>query len=60
MPVLILFIWAAGSNAQPVVYFEEPENDLGTITQKGDRVEHVFEFENKGDQDLVIEGLVPS
>ncbi len=60
---LSLFILLAASGvsfAQPVIYFERLEEDLGTITQKGDRVEHVFEFDNRGDQDLLIEKLVPS
>ncbi len=58
---LFIFLAAIGiSYAQPVLYFERLEEDLGTITQRGDRVEHVFEFANRGDQDLVVEKLVPS
>ncbi len=57
---LLILLWASVSYAQPVIYFEKLEDDLGTITQKEDRVEHYFEFENRGDKDLVIEKLVPS
>jgi hypothetical protein len=60
---LAIFILLAANNisyAQPAIYFEKSEDDLGTITQKDDRVEHFFEFENKGDEDLLIGSLVPS
>ena len=58
---VFIFLIAGGiSHAQPVVYFEKLEDDLGTITQKEDKVEHIFEIENKGDEDLRIESLVPS
>jgi hypothetical protein len=58
---LFIFLSAGGiSYAQPAVYFEKPEHDLGTITQKEDRVEHIFEIENRGDEDLLIGSLVPS
>ena len=58
--VFILLVASVVSNAQPAIYFEKLEDDLGTITQKEDRVEHVFEFANRGDQELLIEKLVPS
>ena len=58
---VFIFLAAGGiSHAQPAIYFEKLEDDLGTITQKEDRVEHVFNFENRGDVDLLIERLVPS
>lgn len=60
LAVFILLAAGGVSHAQPAVYFEKLEDDLGTITQKEDRVEHFFEFENRGDEDLLIEGLVPS
>jgi hypothetical protein len=61
LTVFILLAAGGISHAQqPAVYFEKLEDDLGTITQKEDRVEHIFEFENRGDGDLLIEGLVPS
>lgn len=58
----VIFLLAAStvSYAQPSVYFEKLENDLGTINQREDRVEHVLEFENRGDKDLIIWSLVPS
>ncbi len=59
---MVFILLAAGSvaYAQPSIYFEKPEYDLGAITQKEDKVEHVFEFENRGDKDLLIASLVPS
>jgi hypothetical protein len=38
---------------------DKPQHDFGTITQ-ADKAEHVFEIENRGDSDLVIEKLAPS
>ena len=35
------------------IYFAETSFDFGDITQ-GDRVEHVFEFENSGNEPLII------
>ena len=60
LAVFILLAASGISYAQPAVYFEELEDDLGTITQKEDRVEHIFEIENRGDEDLLIGSLVPS
>lgn len=37
----------------PVITFEEGEFDFGDIYQ-GDKVEHVFNFENTGDTPLII------
>ena len=56
----ILFSASAVSYAEPSLYFEKLEEDLGTIKQREDRVEHVLEFENRGDKDLIIWSLVPS
>jgi hypothetical protein len=60
LSVCILLGAAAISYAQPSLYFEKLEVDLGTITQKEDRVDQAFELENRGDQDLLIENLAPS
>lgn len=40
----------------PVVTFEEDSKDFGDITQ-GDKVEHVFKFENTGKSPLVISNV---
>ena len=63
---LILFVGTLFAQDQPV--FEEPVNgakitfaeasfDFGEITQ-GDIVEHVFKFENTGNQPLVISNVM--
>lgn len=51
---------AFGVNAQetentsgPAMTFEEDKHDFGDINQ-GDKVEHVFEFENTGNEPLII------
>ncbi len=56
--LFLLFI-TTSSFATPSVRIDNPQHDFGTVTQE-DKVEHVFEIENKGDSDLVIEKLVPS
>ncbi|MTI19819.1 DUF1573 domain-containing protein, partial [Fulvivirga sp. RKSG066] len=37
----------------PVMSFEEEKHDFGDIHQ-GDKVEHVFQFENTGNEPLII------
>ncbi len=44
------------SSDGPVIAFEESSRDFGNITQ-GDKVEHVFKFENKGKTPLVISNV---
>lgn len=45
---------AEESNASgPIMSFEEDKHDFGDIHQ-GDKVEHVFEFENTGNEPLII------
>ena len=51
----LLFI-ASSSYAQPAISFDQLNYDFATIRQE-DQVEHVFEFANTGDQELVIERL---
>jgi hypothetical protein len=55
----MLLIFPALSYAQPSITFETVQHDFGTI-EKGDVLEHTFEFTNSGDQDLIIQKLVPS
>jgi len=44
------------SAASPVITFEESSIDFGNITQ-GDKVQHVFKFENTGKTPLVISNV---
>lgn len=44
------------SEDDPVITFEEASKDFGDITQ-GDKVEHVFKFENTGKSPLVISNV---
>ncbi len=57
--ILFLFFLPALSYAQPSIVFEEEKYDFGTI-EKGDAIEHTFNIANAGDQDLVIEKIIPS
>jgi hypothetical protein len=54
----LLFI-ASSSYAQPAISFRQLNYDFTTIGQE-DQVEHVFEFTNTGDQELVIDKLQAS
>ena len=52
-----LISWAQGGDSEPLtgpkILFAENSFDFGDITQ-GDKVEHVFEFENVGNEALII------
>jgi len=50
---------ASFSYAQPAISFHQLTYDFAVIGQE-DQVEHVFEFANTGDQELVIEKLQAS
>lgn len=45
--------------SQPAITFNELSHNFGVVNQK-DRIEHIFEFANKGDQELVIEKVSAS
>ncbi|MGR3293067.1 MAG: DUF1573 domain-containing protein [Candidatus Scalindua sp.] len=44
---------------KPELFFENPDFDFGKI-YKGDKVEHVYKFENRGKATLVIKKVKPS
>jgi hypothetical protein len=44
------------SYAQSAITFDSEEHDFGTVATV-DTIEHVFEFTNTGDQDLLIQRL---
>lgn len=54
-----LFLVSAVSYAQPSIVFDAETYDFGTVS-KVDTIEHVFEFTNTGDQEIVIDKLIPS
>lgn len=47
---------SAESTNGPEITFEDENHDFGDITQ-GDVVEHVFKFENTGEQPLIISNV---
>lgn len=57
MLVGITFFATAQEESEPMtgpkIYFAEKSYDFGEITQ-GDRVEHVFSFENVGNEPLIL------
>ena len=56
LPLFFLFFMASFSYAQPAISFHHLTYDFDTVGQE-DKVEHVFEYANTGDQDLVIDKL---
>jgi len=56
LPVVLLLFIASFSFAQPTIRFDQLDYDFATMGQE-DQVEHVFEFANTGDQELVIDKL---
>jgi hypothetical protein len=56
---LFLFVLPALANAQPSIRFHDIAYDFGTVNQEG-KIEHVFEFVNDGDTELVIEKVTGS
>jgi len=57
--LVFLFILPAFAYAQPSIKFDEETHDFGTVP-RGDAIEHDFVFTNSGDQELIIEKLIPS
>jgi hypothetical protein len=56
---LLLLLFPAIAYAQPSIVFEDEEYDFG-VAMAGSTLEHIFEFENGGTEELVIEKVEPS
>lgn len=54
--ISILTIYAQEKADGPVIDFEDSSKDFGDITQ-GDKVEHIFKFENTGSTPLIISNV---
>jgi hypothetical protein len=57
--LVFLFLFPAVSYSQPSILFDTENHDFGTIAQC-DTIEQTFDFTNTGDEELVIEKLIPS
>lgn len=57
--LLMLLLMPLVSYAQPNIIFDNESYDFGTVTKK-DIIECAFEFKNTGDEELVIDKIVPS
>lgn len=55
---LIFIIIPDVAISQPMIYFDSEKHNFGKVDKL--ELEHVFEFINKGDEELVIDRLVPS
>lgn len=55
----LFLLFPALAYAQPSIVFDAEEYDFGTV-EKGNAMEHTFDFANAGDEELIIEKLVPS
>ncbi len=56
---LIFVLFPFVSYAQPKIIFDTEIHDFGTVTKK-DIIEYAFKFENIGDEELIINKIVPS
>jgi len=54
LAAIVILLSHSLSYAQPAARFTEVEFDFGNVSSQ-DKVEHVFDFSNTGDEDLVIE-----
>lgn len=57
--IVSLLVVPALSFSQPSVHFKRVIHDFGTV-EPDDAIQHLFEFSNAGDQDLIIEKIAPS
>ncbi|HAM53176.1 MAG TPA: hypothetical protein DCP92_21675 [Nitrospiraceae bacterium] len=57
--VTLIVLLPALVYAQPSIVFESETHDFGVVEQ-GAQLEHVFDFVNSGNEDLVISKLMPS
>ena len=49
----------SAASLKPIIHFEKPDFDFGKI-YKGDKVEHVYQFENRGNETLKIKKVLKS
>jgi hypothetical protein len=56
MLVVLLCILPVFAYAQPSIVFDSEQHDFGMISGS-DTIEHIFEFTNKGDTELIIENV---
>jgi len=56
--ILIMLLCPSLAFAQPSIRFDGEAHDFGVVAQGN--IEHVFEFENAGTEDLEIGPLKPS
>lgn len=59
LTLILLMLSCLSAFAAPDLQVKEPRFDFGEVTQ-GDKVPHVFEFVNAGDENLVIEKVQSS
>ncbi len=57
--LVLIVIFPASAYSQPSIAFDTDRHDFG-IVSGGDMLEHTFHFTNSGDEELIIEKLVPS
>jgi hypothetical protein len=57
--IVFLCLFPVTAFAQAQIAFDAESYNFGTVSHE-DMLEHVFEFTNAGDQELVIERVVPS
>lgn len=56
--ILMFTLFPYEAYSQPEIYFDSEKHNFGRVESL--TLEHIFEFINKGDKDLIIDRLVPS
>lgn len=57
--LIFIVIFPAVAYSQPSIVFDTDRHDFGLVP-RGDKLEHTFGFANRGNEELIIEKLVPS
>lgn len=55
---IVFILVPAVAFSQPVIYFDSEKHNFGKVDKL--ELEHTFELINKGNEDLIIDRLVPS
>ncbi len=56
--VVIIFLSPVVCFSQPLIVFDTETYDFGTVAQT-EKIEHTFDFKNRGNEELVIQRLQP-
>ncbi|MEW6571246.1 MAG: DUF1573 domain-containing protein [Nitrospirota bacterium] len=56
--IFFLFFLTSLSHAQPSIVFDSEKHNFGRVSDH--KLSHIFSFTNDGDEELIIDKIVPS